>query len=607
MRAAASRWRCGSRWFCYACPVLRIDKSAWLLVLLSAGLQILIFPLPDQYFLCWVAVAPLLVALLRTRKPDTLQLQAGVHLRPATTGQAFVLAYACGVLWYAGNCYWIYNTMRQYGALSAAGALGILILFCLYLALYNGAFGLLISILANGTLAGPREQSNQARSIQTDSGPLNPFNRRALLLAPFAWVAVELARTRITGFPWDLLGTTQVDNIPLARIATLTGVYGLSFEIMVVNTALATAFVIREERGRRSRRKPLLLAAVAAAAVLQAGRWISPPPAPVDHTARLVQQNVPVLEGSDWTKEYFEGTLQDLSWISLSRPSSNNPGPDSPGVSSPGAGGQAQEQSSSGSSASASPHIDLIVWPESPAPFYTTDPSFRESVSNMARTAQTWVLAGSLGIRNAGETPARATELYNSASLVSPAGEWVGRYDKMHLVPFGEYVPFKRVFGFAGGLTKEVGDFSPGTSRAPLQAGSSKLGVFICYESIFPDEVRQLAAGGAQVFVNTSNDGWYGDSGAYAQHLKQARMRAVENNRWLLRATNTGVTAAIDPYGRVVSTIPRKIRAAMDANYGLTNVSTCYTRHGDWFAYLCAIISVGGLLQRFFLDPRTNK
>ena len=162
------------------------------------------------------------------------------------------------------------------------------------------------------------------------------------------------------------------------------------------------------------------------------------------------------------------------------------------------------------------------------------------------------MLVGSLGIRNAGETPEHATQLYNSGSLVSPAGEWVERYDKMHLVPFGEYVPFKRVFGFAGGLTKEVGDFSPGTSRAPLQAGG-KLGVFICYESIFPDEIRQLAANGAQVFVNISNDGWYGDSGAYAQHLKQARMRAVENDRWLLRDTNTGVTASIDPYGRVVS------------------------------------------------------
>ena len=128
---------------------------------------------------------------------------------------------------------------------------------------------------------------------------------------------------------------------------------------------------------------------------------------------------------------------------------------------------------------------------------------------------------------------------------------------------------------------------------------ANKLGVFICYESIFPDEIRQLAANGAEVFVNISNDGWYGDSGAYAQHLKQARMRAVENDRWLLRDTNTGVTAAIDPYGRVTASIPRKVRAALDATYALTNVTTFYTRHGDWFAYLCAIISVAGLLLQF--------
>ncbi len=248
----------------------------------------------------------------------------------------------------------------------------------------------------------------------------------------------------------------------------------------------------------------------------------------------------------------------------------------------------------------------MIVWPESPAPFYTTDPAFRDAISNIAREAQSWMLVGSLGVRNASETPERATQLYNSASLVSPGGEWMGRYDKIHLVPFGEYVPFKRIFSFAGGLTKEVGDFSSGASRAPLQAGSSKLGVFICYESIFPDEIRQLAANGAEVLVNVSNDGWYGDSGAYAQHLKQARMRAVENNRWLLRDTNTGVTAAIDPYGRVVSTIPRKIRAALEARYALTNVTTFYTRHGDWFAYLCAIISIAGLLLHFRFRARTE-
>jgi apolipoprotein N-acyltransferase len=147
-------------------------------------------------------------------------------------------------------------------------------------------------------------------------------------------------------------------------------------------------------------------------------------------------------------------------------------------------------------------------------------------------------------------------------------------------------------------LTREVGDFSPGTSRAPLDAGDEKLGVFICYESIFPNDVRQFANRGAQVLVNISNDGWYGDSGAYVQHLEQARMRAVENSRWLLRGTNTGVTAAIDPYGRIAATVPRKMRTALRANYSLSNVTTFYTRHGDWFAYLCAIISVAGLLLR---------
>jgi apolipoprotein N-acyltransferase len=321
--------------------------------------------------------------------------------------------------------------------------------------------------------------------------------------------------------------------------------------------------------------------------LLQATRWIGPPPAPANHTARLVQQNIPVLESGDWTQEYFEGALRDLTWISLNPP-----------------GSYLAQASHPGSPTAAPVHPDLIVWPESPAPFYTSDPMFHEAVSNIARTAQTWVLAGGLGVRNATETPARTTQLYNSASLVSPAGEWDGRYDKMHLVPFGEYVPFKRVFGFAGGLTKEVGDFTRGSSREPLQAGDSKLGVFICYESIFPDEIRQLAANGAQVFVNISNDGWYGDSGAYAQHLKQARMRAVENKRWLLRDTNTGVTAAIDPYGRVVSSLPRKVRAALEAPYALSNSTTFYTRHGDWFAYLCAIISIVGLLWSLFFRPR---
>ena len=163
----------------------------------------------------------------------------------------------------------------------------------------------------------------------------------------------------------------------------------------------------------------------------------------------------------------------------------------------------------------------------------------------------------------------------------------------------------------AGGLTKEVGQFEHGTSRAPLIAQSAaanqKLGVFICYESVFPDDVRQFAYNGAQVFVNISNDGWYGDSGAYAQHLSQTRMRAIENARWLLSTTDTGVTAAIDPWGRVVARIPRKERSTLVAPYALISATTFYTRHGDWFAYACAIILLGALLDRSVLSKYRKK
>ncbi|MGA9039106.1 MAG: apolipoprotein N-acyltransferase [Terriglobales bacterium] len=531
----------------------KIHPSAWLLVLLSAGLQIVIFPLPNLYMLGWVAYAPLLLALLRAREPDTLQLREGIRLLPARPLQAFLLAYVCGFFWYAGTCYWIYNTMRQYGGVNTPAALGLLVLFCLYLAIYHGVFGLIIGLLADRSLS-----------------------RRALILAPIVWVAVELARTRITGFPWDLLGTTQVDNVPLARLATFTGVYGLSFEIMVVNVAVATAFLVRREK-----RQLLLVASFAAAAVLQCGQFISTPAFTSDHTALLVQPNIPILEGSAWTKEYFDATLRDLSAISL-RPSAKST---QPGNAVP---------------------ADLIAWPENPAPFYAGDPSFRDAISNLARQSNTWVIAGNVGTP-AGVALGSATQFYNSGALVSPSGQWVSRYDKIHLVPFGEYVPFRRLFSFAGGLTKEVGDFSQGTSRAPLEAGDEKLGVFICYESIFPDEIRQLSANGAEVFVNISNDGWYGDSGAYAQHLKQARMRAVENARWLLRDTNTGVTASIDPYGRVAASVPRKVRTALQAPYALSSLTTFYTRHGDWFAYLCAIISLGALIVRFLFRTKAER
>ncbi|HSS96127.1 MAG TPA: apolipoprotein N-acyltransferase, partial [Terriglobales bacterium] len=408
--------------------MLRIAKKSWLLMLLSAGLQIVIFPLPNLYFLSWIALAPLLVALLQARESETLQLSENAKLLPAKPWQAFLLAYISGIIWYAGTCYWIYSTMRQFGGASAPVAVLIMFLFCLYVALYHGVFGLLVGLAAK----------------------IDPQNRLPLVLAPFLWVGLELARTRITGFPWDLLGITQVDNIPLARIATVTGVYGISLEIMVVNVAFAAVLLVR-----RDKRNKLLLAAVVAAIVLQIGQLLPVQAVPADRTALLVQENIPILEGADWTKDYLEGTLRDLSSISMQKTQTGQP-------------------------------PSLIAWPESPSPFYTNDPIFRDALGNLARQTNTWVIAGSLGQNNSMHSRETSSSVFNSGSLFNPQGELVTRYDKVHLVPFGEYVPFRRLFFFAAGLTDQVGDFTPGASRVPLQAGDMKFGVFICYESIFP-------------------------------------------------------------------------------------------------------------------------
>ncbi len=515
-----------------------MQRSAWILAVLSGGLQVAIFPSINFYWLCWIAFVPLLVAILGARQSDLESI-------PASAGQGFLLAYVSGLIWSAGSCYWVFHSMHVYGGLSTSAAVGVLILFCLALAAHHGVFGLLLALLA------------ARRHL-----------RRALIVSPFLWVAVELARTRITGFPWDLLGTVQVNNIPLTRIATVTGVYGVSFEILLVNAAFAAAFLVPAIR-----RRTILTAAIVASVVMQLGLLVRAPALPAPYTARLVQQDIPIMNESQWTPQYFQRTMAELAQMSVPQPGELQPG---------------------------EPVPRLVVWPESPAPFYTSDPNFRRAVSDIARQAHAWMIVGSLGVP--GAQPADNTgELFNSASIIRPDGEWVGRYDKIHLVPFGEYVPLQHWLTFAHKLTKEVGQFAPGTERTVFPLDGQKMGIFICYESIFPDEVRQFARNGAQVFVNISNDGWFGRYGAPQQHLNQARMRAIENKRWLLRDTNTGITAVIDPYGRVVNRAPRDVRTSVDVGYDLVSQTTFYTRHGDWFAYGCAIITLIAVGARYAL------
>jgi apolipoprotein N-acyltransferase len=282
-----------------------------------------------------------------------------------------------------------------------------------------------------------------------------------------------------------------------------------------------------------------------------------------------VQPNISL--NQQWTAQSYEQTLADLARISVPHPGEGMPG---------------------------DPLPDLVIWPESPAPFFINDARFHQTLSIIATEAHVYVLAGTLGVLRDGDI----SQLYNSAELVAPNGDWLARYDKIHLVPFGEYVPFQDMFSFAKKLTKEVGDFVPGTQRVVLPVHSYKLGTFICYESIFPDEIREFARDGAGLLVNVSNDGWFGETGAPGQHLRMARMRAIENNRWVLRSTNTGITATIDPYGRIVQQARRNVRVALDMPYGVVTDTTFYTRHGDWFAWFCvmacAIIAVLALFLR---------
>jgi apolipoprotein N-acyltransferase len=183
---------------------------------------------------------------------------------------------------------------------------------------------------------------------------------------------------------------------------------------------------------------------------------------------------------------------------------------------------------------------------------------------------------------------------YNSASFFMPDGTYAGHYDKMRLVPFGEYVPYKPLFFFAGDLLGNL-PFVPGKNRRLLSANGNQYGVFICYESIFGDDIRHFAEDGAQVLVNISDDGWYGDSSAPWEHLDIVRMRAIENDRWVVRATNTGITASIDPYGRMMESMPRHIRGSMTAHFGYISDVTFYTRHGDWFGWMCALATAAVL------------
>jgi apolipoprotein N-acyltransferase len=245
----------------------------------------------------------------------------------------------------------------------------------------------------------------------------------------------------------------------------------------------------------------------------------------------------------------------------------------------------------------------LIVWPETPAPFSMQDPKFQAIAQKIATASSEDFL---LGVVDVHFKQGAGWQYFNSAILLNPSGQRSYAYAKIHLVPFGEYVPLRRWIKFAGRLTADISDFTPGTEYRVGNLPGGKFGTFICYEAIFPGEVRHFEDNGADLLINISNDGWFGRSSAPAQHLIMAEVRAVENRRWLLRDTNNGFTVAVDPYGRVVARMATDIRGELDAPYDFRSDETLYARFGDWFSWLCVIASAGIVTGTGFISKRAE-
>lgn len=481
------------------------------------------FPKISWHWLVWVACLPLFAAV-------------GSETRLA---RAFLLGYLCGAIFFSGSCYWFVAVTERYGGLSPPLAWGVLTLFALVSAVFFGAFGLVEGWMARVSASA------------------------ALGIAPFLWVALEVARTYlIAQFPWNLLGYA-VRAEGLRQVASVTGVYGLSFLAASSSALLAGSFVAR-------RRKWAGTALLAWVALLWVGNRVLAPPAVSrgEDAAYLVQTNIPLDESAleSWVPWRDPTGLNQLVKISLAAiAAESNP-------------------------AKAAP--PLIVWAENPAPFYfTRDPVFRNAAEGLARQARAYLVFNT--VIPIGEDINRVT---NSAVVLDPDGREVLQYDKIHLVPFGEYVPAWAFPNKVGKITSEVGNYVPGSSYRIAWTPQGAVGVFICYEAIFPQLARGLVLAGAEVLVNVSNDAWYGDTAAAFQHLEMARIRAIENGRYLLRATNDGITVVVDPYGRVVDQIPRHCQMVLRGRFNYRRERTLYTSHGDVFAWLCVAASVGVLI-----------
>ncbi|HKX27106.1 MAG TPA: apolipoprotein N-acyltransferase [Blastocatellia bacterium] len=506
----------------------------------TAVLLILAFPTFNLNFLAWVALAPLLLVIAE-----------GVAPR-----RAFWLGWLVGVLFTFAAENWIAHSMTYFGGMLTVVAYSVAFFFASILAFFPALFA-----------------AAMARLVRS-------FGWWALAFAPAVWVATEYLRPIVTGVTWNALGVSQVEHFPIARLARYGGAYLISAEIVAVSTLLVLSLRLKERRVASA--AGVLLLASGLAFLLPETDQLQPG---AEITAVVVQPNLP--PDSIETSEGLAINLEQN--IKLTREALDR-APDK--------------------------QADLVIWAESPLVlFYENDPALRQRLDRLARET------GSYFIIN---TIAREGENFtNSVQTISPAETAPGtlrRYDKIRLVPFGEYVPWRAVLGYF--VPTIVGDFAAGreavvntlklqTRRTAILSETEvnltpalerttnfiRVGAFICYEAAYPDLVKQFVRNGATLLVNVSNDAWFGDTAGPHQHLRHAMLRAIENDRDLLRVTNTGISAMITAEGRVADQLPSFTQGSQVWRAHARRTQTFYVRHGDWVALACSALAFLVLLS----------
>ena len=495
---------------------------------LTGLLLALAFPKAAFAPAAFVALAPLLAAL-----------------NGASRRAGFLCGQVAGTLQGFWLLFWVGEVMTRYGGVSLPIALGLTLALALAFGLFVGAFG----------------------ALQAHVG--GAFPSRSLLFAPFLFVTCEFLREYLLfGFPWCLLGYSQVDFPEFIQIASFTAVHGVSFLLVSVSAGLARLFTARSAFERRlSVTLPALL--VSGALAFGHGRLQQPLAGDGSLSVGVIQASIP--QDQKWDGALMQSNIG--AHLALSREAIKR-------------------------------DARFLVWPES-AIGYELDlyPEARKEITDFTTNEGVFLLTGN---DDRERDPRGEVLSYVGAKLISPGGDITMRYHKMRLVPFGEYLPlpsFLSSFLPIARLVQGVSDFTPGTEATTGEVQGLTVGAFICYEAIFPSLVRRFPLAGAQVLFNLTNDGWYGTSAAPYQHYAMARFRAVENHRFLVRAANTGISAIIDPFGRELARSELMERRALVGEVRGISELTFYARHGDVFAWLVAAVAAAATLRAAFPGP----